>query len=74
MRRQDPLAALYPLARAMLMTSPTAQQPRMRAVRKMARYLLASPLHQHTLRHQRGSWRSWPRNIGKEVLNARSAA
>lgn len=57
--------AAWALARPMLMTSERATPPKDRAIRKMVRYLLASPLHMITLRHQRGSWRSWPSDIGR---------
>jgi hypothetical protein len=68
---QDPLAFLQAqsIAFEMLRTGPSSKPPTERAVRKMARYLLASPLHSLTYRHQRGSWRTWPRNIGVKELN-----
>lgn len=69
-RRPEPLAQYYPLALEMLRTGPKATPPKMRAVRKMARYLMASPLHSFTRRHQRGSWRSWDRDIGREQVQA----
>ncbi len=57
------------LARSMLLSGPMATPPRSRAVRKMVGYLLENPLHKFTQRHQRGSWRRWPTNIGnlKEI-------
>ncbi len=69
-RRPDPLADLIPEAQAYLMTGPKAQPPTIRASRKMARYLLASPLHRFAMRHERGSWRSWERNIGASNVEA----
>lgn len=69
-RQPHPLAHLFPLAQGMLMSSDSATPPRKRAVVKMARYLIAAELHQYTLRHQRGSWRDWPNDIGREQLKA----
>jgi hypothetical protein len=57
------------LAAEMLRTGPTSQAPKFQAVRKMARYLMASPLHKFTRRHTRGGWRPWPRSIGVKQLN-----
>ncbi len=67
LQKEDPNAHLRPLAQAMLMTGERSQKPTGRAISKMVRYLLASPLHQFSRRHQRGSWRSWPKNMGGAV-------
>lgn len=69
-RRIDLLAPYFPIAQAMLMSSDKATDPKFRAVVKMAKYLLVSELHRFTMRHQRGGWRSWPRSIGREMLDA----
>lgn len=67
-RPPEILAQLYPLARAMMMPSELATPPRFRAMHKMAKYLLANPLHKFTRRHQRDSWRAWPRSIGRPEI------
>ena len=55
---------LEPIARQALMTGPRSQAPSYRAIRKMVRYLLVSPLHNKVPQYMRGSWRSWPAEIG----------
>jgi hypothetical protein len=69
-RTPDPLASMYLTAQQYLMTGDRARTPTFRAVRKMARYLTSSPLHYRTPMHMRGSWRSWPRDIGRTADEA----
>jgi hypothetical protein len=83
LRRHPKLAPYHGMAVAILKTGERAQQPSWRAVRKMMVVLATAPRIKmvgvgvvpyllHNGRHERGSWRSFPRQVIDANLQVQS--